>query len=243
MAWVLVAILAVVAAGLGWALVRLRSQRRASETGKEQAEARSATLSAQAVAATTANHAAKARITALETQVESAEQQTQRAEARLAALEAKGDPRLVALWALAQLEQQRAWRLSLAAVIEGEPDGLRGALAMEVDRIREEVGTPGTLDLKVDPPVTVDDAALALLAARELLASLVPHTQAYDMVIGRDGSRLDIEVVCTGWEGPAEAADDISRLLAAIAPAGGDLQLDTDADGRLRAVVQLQLGG
>jgi hypothetical protein len=233
MAWILVAVLAVVAAGLGAALVRLQGRRRAAETGKERAEARVAALDAQALAAVTA---AEARITALETQA-------QAAEAQLAAVKAERDPRLVALWALAQLEQQRAWRLTLAAVIEGEPDGLPGALAMEVDRIREEVGTPGTLTLQVDPPVAIDDAALALLAARELLAALVPHTQAYDMVIGRDGSRLDIEVVCSGWEGPAEAADDISRLLAAIAPAGGDLQLDADADGRLRAVVQLQLGG
>jgi hypothetical protein len=268
MAWFLVAILGVVAAGLGVMLVRLRGQRRGAELGKEQAEARAAALAAQALAHMTAQHAAKARVAALEAQAgtdrsgrEAAEARVaaleaqasdvrsskEAAEARVAALEAKAtdgaEPRLVALWALAQLEQQRAWRLSLAAVIEGEPDGLPRALAMEVDRIREEVGTPGSLDLRLDPPVGVDDAALALLAARELLAALVPHTQAYDMVIARDGSRLAIEVVCTGWEGPAEAADDVSRLLAAIAPAGGDLQLDTDADGRLRAVVQLRLAG
>src|ERR1700674_5725295 len=121
---ILVGILAVVAAGFGVALVRLHGRRRAAEMGKEQAEVRVATLDAQALAAVTATNAAEARVTALETQARAAEEQTRRAEAQLAAVKAERDPRLVALWALAQLEQQRAWRLSLAAVIEGEPDGL-----------------------------------------------------------------------------------------------------------------------
>ena len=63
------------------------------------------------------------------------------------------------------------------------------------------------------------------------------------MAIEHEGQQLAIEVVCTGWEGPAEAADDVSRLLAAVAPAGGNLSLDTDAEGRLRATLQLPLGG
>ena len=61
--------------------------------------------------------------------------------------------------------------------------------------------------------------------------------------VGAGRAHLAIEVVCTGWEGPAAAADDVSRLLAAVAPAGGDLQLDADADGRLRATLQLPLAG
>jgi hypothetical protein len=151
------------------------------------------------------------------------------------------EPRLGVLWSLAQLEQQRAWRLSLAPAARPEPDGLAGLLAMEVERIREEVGTPGSLDVELEPPVAADDAVLAFVAARELLAVLVPHTQAFDLAVGRDGTRLEVEVVCVGWEGPDSAADDIGRLLATVAPAGGDLQVDADDDGRLRATMQLPL--
>jgi hypothetical protein len=168
--------------------------------------------------------------------------------ARLSELEAKAEmgkggsePRLLVLWALAQLEQQRAWRLSLAPAPSSEPDGLAELLAMEVDRIREEVGTPGSIDVRLEPPVAADDAVLALLAARELLAVLVPHTQAYDLAVERDGAHLEVEVICDGWEGPDTAADDIGRLLATVAPAGGDLQLEADDKGRLRATLQLPL--
>jgi hypothetical protein len=63
------------------------------------------------------------------------------------------------------------------------------------------------------------------------------------MAVERDGSRLAIEVVCSGWEGPDDVADDVSRLLGAVGPTGGDLQLDVDGDGRLRVTLQIPLGG
>ena len=74
---------------------------------------------------------------------------------------------------------------------------------------------------------------------------VVPHgnSTAKNAAMRSLGADLAIDVVCTGWEGPAEAADDISRLLAAVAPAGGNLSLDTDADGRLRARLRLPLIG
>jgi multidrug efflux pump subunit AcrA (membrane-fusion protein) len=219
----------------------------AAETARAAAEA--ARAAAEAARATA--EAARATEEAARATEEAAAEEAARAADEAAAAAAgagesgpAGSPaveaRLAALWALAQIEQQRTWRLSMASAIDGDP-GLAGALAMEVDRIREDVGTPGSLETRLDPPVAVHDAALALLAARELLAALVPHTQAYDLAVGYDGAHLAIEVVCTGWEGPAGAADDVSRLLAAIAPAGGDLSVDTNPDGRLRATLQLPL--
>ena len=246
MAWILVAVLAVIATGLGVAVRQARHQRDRAQEGKGAAEARLGALEAESAAA---ERTAADRVAALEAEVAAGRDAAQAgtaavaaqavAEARLGTVE----PRLAALWALALLEQQRTWRLSLASPNAAGPDGLAGALAMEVDRIREEVGTPGTLELRLDPPVATGDAALALLAARELLAALVPHTQSYDVVVGREGPRLSVDVVCTGWEGPTEAADDVSRLLAAVAPTGGDLQLDADTDGRLLARLQIDLAG
>jgi hypothetical protein len=308
MAWILVALLLIVAAGLGIVLLRLRSaltsgvaaaadlrsERDAAISAGDALSAKVAALEAEAItlaAGVSEGESAPEPVVAAEEPVVAAEEPAVAAEEPAVAApeavvaaeepvvaapeavvdagvaggeaapgpepvvsagvtggEAAAEPepdvevRLGALWALAQIEQQRTWRLSMAAGIDGDP-GLAGALAMEVDRIREEVGTPGSLATRLDSPVSVNDAALALLAARELLAALVPHTQAYDMTLAQNGSRLAIEVICTGWEGPAAAADDVSRLLAAIAPAGGDLSLDTDADGRLRATMQLPQAG
>jgi hypothetical protein len=270
MAWILAAVLLVVAAGLALALVwqrttlnaevvlagNLRRERDAAKSAKEALDARLAALETEAAAAATeppAEPEPDATVSEPEAEAEAAAATGAGSATDGSAVPATaaepaptGSPaieaRLAALWALAQIEQQRTWRLSMASAVDGDP-GLAGALAMEVDRIREDVGTPGSLETRLDAPVAVPDAALALLAARELLAALVPHTQAYDMAVGCDGSLLAIEVVCTGWEGPAEAADDVSRLLAAIAPAGGNLSLDTDPDGRLRATLQLPLTG
>jgi hypothetical protein len=91
--------------------------------------------------------------------------------------------------------------------------------------------------------VSPDDAVLALLAARELLATLAPHTEAYDVEVERQGAGLTVRVACTGWDGPTEAADDVSRLLAALAPAGADLQLAAGDDGRLEATMTIPLLG
>ena len=57
------------------------------------------------------------------------------------------DGRLPALWALTLLEQQRQWQLSMPARLRwGERAGQPARRPhIEVERIREEVGTPGTL--------------------------------------------------------------------------------------------------
>jgi hypothetical protein len=242
MAWILVAVLLVVCAGLALALIRrqsaLRAQLRAAAAlRRERDEATAATQAAEVRSAASEATAARA---AAEVEHVQAAAAAERAAAEAADSQA-GD-RLTALWALAQIEQQRTWRLTTGSSLDPDP-GLAAALAMEVERIREEVGTPGSLETRLEAPVAIHDASLALFAARELLAVLVPHTQAYDMAIEQEGPQLAIEVVCTGWEGPAEAADDVSRLLAAVAPAGGNLSVDTDPDGRLRATLVLPLAG
>ena len=142
------------------------------------------------------------------------------------------------------LEQQRQWQLSVAGTTPsagGAPDGLVGVLTIEVERIREEVGTPGSLDVGMTPPATADDNALIFHATRQLLALLVPHTQAFDLVLHRLDDDAVLELTCSGWEGPDHVADGVGRLLEAVAPAGGDLELDTLPGDRLQATLRLPL--
>jgi hypothetical protein len=153
-----------------------------------------------------------------------------------------GDGRLPSLWALTLLEQQRQWRLTkpAASLAFRAPADLSGALDVEVERIREEVGTPGTLT--VDGPATnPGDDALVFHATRQLLALLVPHTQAFDLVLQRVDDQAVVELTCSGWEGPDQVAEGVGRLLEAVAPAGGDLELDTLPDDRLQATLRLPL--
>lgn len=154
------------------------------------------------------------------------------------------DARLGSLWALTVLEQQRQWQLSVAGTTPSPgsaPDGLVGVLTVEVERIREEVGTPGSLDVGMTPPATADDNALIFHATRQLLALLVPHTQAFDLVLHRLDDDAVLELTCSGWEGPDHVADGVGRLLEAVAPAGGDLELDTLPGDRLQATLRLPL--
>jgi hypothetical protein len=110
---------------------------------------------------------------------------------------------------------------------------------VEVERIREEVGTPGSLETTIEPPVSAGDAALIFHATRQLLGLLVPHTQAFDLSVGRSGAEVVVELTCSGWEGDAHLAEGMGRLLEAVAPAGGDLELDTLSDERLQAILRL----
>jgi hypothetical protein len=153
------------------------------------------------------------------------------------------DGRLPSLWALTLLEQQRQWHLTMAATAApgpGAPDNLPGALDIEVERIREEVGTPGTLTVTLSP-TTTDDDAIVFHATRQLLALLVPHTQAFDLILERVDDQAVLELTCTGWEGPDQVAEGVGRLLEAVAPAGGDLELDMLPGDRLQATLRLPL--
>jgi outer membrane biosynthesis protein TonB len=149
------------------------------------------------------------------------------------------DGRLPSLWALTLLEQQRQWHLS--GVADSAPDSLSSVLAVEVERIREEVGTPGSLTVTMTPPVSAADDALIFHATRQLLALLVPHTQAFDLDLRRADDHAVLELICSGWEGPDHVADGVGKLLEAVAPAGGDLELDTLPDDRLKATLRLPL--
>ncbi len=153
------------------------------------------------------------------------------------------DGRLPSLWALTVLEQQRQWRLSAGAGAAtpstAPPEDFSRALEVEVERIREEVGTPGSLSSQVDPPISSGDAALVFHATRQLLGLLVPHTQAFDLKIDGDNGQVRLELTCSGWEGDAQLADGVAELLEAVTPAGGDLELDALSDDQLRATLKL----
>jgi hypothetical protein len=145
--------------------------------------------------------------------------------------------RLDSLWELALLELRHGWG---GEELQGAP-GIAEALAGELTRIREETGTPGNLRTTLDAEPSPGDSLLALKATAGLLAVLVRHTQAYDVVLSGKPERLVVTVTCEGWEGPERVADDISELYLALRPAGALLEVDTDTVGRVLATLQLPM--
>ncbi len=80
---------------------------------------------------------------------------------------------------------------------------------------------------------------MVLTAVKVLLSALTRHCQGYDLYVHRWKRRLSAVVVCEGFDGPDTVADDTTAVLVALSRAGGDVDIDRDPEGRLRARVSL----
>jgi Tfp pilus assembly protein PilX len=161
-------------------------------------------------------------------------------------VDAAGAPTLAALWALTRIRQEWTSRQSAILSLEEEPpEGrwvaatLEQVLDEEVSRIREDTGTPGTLRTSLPHEPSAAQSVLLITSLQALLDALSRHCQGYDLYVHEWERRLTAIVVCDGFDGPDRVASDATSVLAAIAPAGGDLALDRDSKGRLRARLSL----
>lgn len=211
-----------------------REQRAQAERRAGQSDARLADTQAELTAARSSTDTLRAELGAARAEVEAA-----RIRARNAARTPAGpDSRLDALWALGDLEARRSGYVpaSEAAVVGVDPlASLRLALTAEVTRIREEIGTPGELEIGQLPILDKGDSLVLGRAVQALLAALARHCDAYDLRLEQEAEQAKAVVTCERWEGPDRSADDMSALLAALESIGGELDLDRDDAGRLRA--------
>ncbi|MDQ6784867.1 MAG: hypothetical protein M3063_15820 [Actinomycetota bacterium] len=180
-----------------------------------------------------------------------ATQATNRAEEAEAALAKRATPaealalaegRLDALWALtclgAEWERRGAEGASTAPSSRAPVD-LADVLAIEAGRIREEAGTPGTMWVTVDPPAVGTEAIVVVRSVALLVVSLARHCQGYDLYVQRREGRISAMMVCEGFDGPDTVADDTTAILIALSSVGGDIDIDRDPEGRLRARLSL----
>ena len=137
-----------------------------------------------------------------------------------------------ALW---ELERLRLEREPMPAGWDGA-DGtdLSAAVAVELEVIREVVGTPGHLDPRMQP-VTADPATAIIVTrlAGELLRTLARGGLELSVSI-EDDDELSVAVAT----GAAETAEDLSRLATAASRAGGSLDVQPVKDG-VRVEVRL----
>jgi hypothetical protein len=128
-----------------------------------------------------------------------------------------------AVWSLERLELDRQRQLEAGIVARADDvdaGTLVVALQREVERIREEMGTPGELrsDLDADPAGPV--GLLVLGAVKLTLGALARRCQAYDLRLEVAHGRIAVTIVCEGFE--PESADETSAAVAAIAAAVAD---------------------
>jgi hypothetical protein len=138
-----------------------------------------------------------------------------------------------------EAERRRNAEQTTVAVDLDAPVGLYDALVDEVDRIREEIGTPGTVRgrLRSEP----DPAAALLLfrAAQYTLGVLARRTQAFDLNVAEAAGAVTVTVVCEDADVVEMPGEETTALARAIRPAGADLYVDRDPAGQLRAQLSI----
>jgi hypothetical protein len=146
-----------------------------------------------------------------------------------------------ALWELERLRLEREWNAigGLAMPMPIGWDGADGtdlsaAVAVELEVIREVVGTPGRIATPTQP-VTADPATAIIVTrlAGELLRTLARGGLELSVSIEAD-DELAVAVTTPA----AEAADDLSRLAIAASRAGGRLDVGPVDEG-VRVEVRL----
>jgi hypothetical protein len=146
-----------------------------------------------------------------------------------------------ALWELERLRLEREWNAigGLAMPMPAGWDGTDGtdlsaAVAVELEVIREVVGTPGRIATPAQP-VTADPATAIIVTrlAGELLRALARGGLELSVSI-----EADDELAVAVATGAAETAEDLSRLATAASRAGGRLDVQPVDEG-VRVEVRL----
>jgi hypothetical protein len=155
-----------------------------------------------------------------------------RANAELTAkLRTAGDTRAAGLWALERLRQSRlAGTPTLHATGPGIDIAadLGAALALELELLREEVGTYAEVTgIELGNPVSPREALAVLRVVQELAAALAKRSDELRIMIERDGDAARVTVTASGWSEPAPNHAILDRCVAAL---NGTLELRPEAD-------------
>ncbi|MGH9076880.1 MAG: hypothetical protein ACRDY0_05410 [Acidimicrobiales bacterium] len=158
--------------------------------------------------------------------------------------------RLASLWSLALLEADRSWRLTMAmprARDDQPPQTLGEALAAEVERTREETGTPGSLLVGSAVSDSPEQSVVVLAVVKGLLAAVARHCGAFDLEVldaggaagetdaageasgdgpgPKEPAGMVIGISCEGFDGSTALSDDVAGLVSALEPCRAGLEL------------------
>jgi hypothetical protein len=161
-----------------------------------------------------------------------------RANAELnAQLHTAGDVRAAGLWALERLRQSRL--LGTPALPTSGPGvdiatDLRSAIGLELELLREEVGTYAEVtSFELGSSVSPREALAVLRIIQELTATFAKRADELRLDIDRDGDSTRVTVIAVGW---SEAIPNPMILERGVAALEGTLELSAEASELTAAV-------
>lgn len=234
--WIVLAVLvaALVVAEIGWQKASAARRAIADELGREQAAHAEATK---------ANAHLETRMRTLRKELADAHQTNAELTARIGRTQ-PGDPgRALGLWALERHRQARLAGTPLLGLVVGPgadlSAGLADAIRLELEVLREDVGTHAALtSLELGDGVDPNDALTILRIVQELTATFAKRADELSVDVHREERDVIVSVAAIGWADPPPNAAAFESGLAAL---DGTLELrpETDPDAALVAVVRL----
>jgi hypothetical protein len=150
-----------------------------------------------------------------------------------ARLRTAGDAGGAGLWVLERLRQSRlagtpALRAASGPGLDLAAD-LRDAIALELELLREDVGTYAEItDVALGSTVSPREALAVLRVVQELAASLAKRADELRIDVQRDGDAAVVTVVAAGWPDSPPNHTILERGVSALQ---GTLEVSSDADG------------
>lgn len=149
-----------------------------------------------------------------------------------ARLRTAGNSRAGGLWALERIRQSRlagtpTLRTTSGPGIDIAAD-LRAALSLELELLREEVGTYAEVSrVELGNPVSPREALAVLRVVQELAAALAKRSDELRITVERDGDAARVTVTASGWTEPAPNHGILERCVLAL---NGTLELRPEGD-------------
>ncbi len=180
----------------------------------------------------------------LETRVSTLRQELSeqhRSNAELTAkLRGAGDTRANGLWQLERLRQSRLAGTPTLPVANGPGMNvgadLGAAIALELELMREEVGTYAEVTgIDLGHPVSPREALAVLRVVQELAATLAKRADELKISVDRDGDAARVVVHAAGW---SDTAPNHATLEQGVAALDGTIELRPET-GMLTAEVRL----
>jgi hypothetical protein len=238
--WIVLAVVvvALVVAEVGWLRTSAARKRQEHEL-TEQLEAERAAHAD----ATKANEHLETRMRSLRNELADAHQTNAELTARIGRANPADAGRALGLWALERHRQARLASTPLLGVAVGPgadlTTGLTEAIRVELELLREEVGTHAELEsLALGESVDAYEALTILRIVQELTATLAKRADELHVHVGREDRDATVRVVAAGW---SDAPPNATAFESGLAALDGtlDLRPDPGADDTLVAIVRI----
>lgn len=238
--WIVLAVVAValVVAEVGWIRASAARKQREQELTEELEQERTAHAEA-----TKANEHLETRMRSLRNELADAHQTNAELTARIGRANPSDSGRALGLWALERHRQARLASTPLLGLAVGPgadlTTGLTEAIRVELELLREEVGTHAELTtIDLGDGVDANEALTILRIVQELTSTLAKRADELQVHVGREDRDATVRVVAVGWSDSPPNASAFESGLAAL-DGTLDLRPDPDADDTLLAVVRL----